>query len=249
MVAVTHSKQQRGNAGNIVLLLHRLVSGQTLQRIGHGVDLLLRQLVAPDMAAVLHQVEVIQGLHGTGSGGQRLDDGLVGVVDQQHHMGQFDGCVAAYAGPGRDTIQHGALSSADQRAGAGRKVIGVQVHHADQAVTDLAVGLLALNVDQGIGQRLKHAVSDVLAHGVVDVLNVLIHIGCLQIGLRQDQPQCGGCVAHLLLHRLPVLRFRRELVAGHHCPLGHVLILGQQNVSGIEPQLFKLMIHVVPPLL
>ena len=247
MVAVAHSEQQGRNAGDVVLLLHGLVGGQALQRGGHGVDLGLGQLIALDVAAVLHQVEIVQLLHGVGSGGQRLDDGLVGVVDQQHDVGQLDGGVAAHAGTGRDTIQHGTLGGADEGAGAGGEVIGVQIHHADQAVTDLAVGLLTLDVDQGVGQGLEHAVGDVLGHGVVDVLNELVHVGGLQVGLRQDQAQGGGGVAHLLLNGLPVLRLGRELIAGHHGPLGHVLLLGQQDISGIKAQLFKLVIHVVPP--
>ena len=162
-------------------------------------------------------------------------------------MGQLDGSVAAHTGTGRNTIQHGALGSADESAGAGSEVIGVQIHHTDQAVTNLAVGLLALDVDQGIGQRLEHAVSDVLGHRVIDVLDELVHVGSLQVGFRQDQAQGGGRVAHLLLNGLPVLRLGRELVAGHYGPLGHVLLLGQQNVGRIKAQLFKLLIHVVPP--
>lgn len=100
MVAVAHGEQQGSRAGHAVLLLHGLVGGQTLQSVGHGVYLAIRQLIAADVAAVLHQVEVIQRLHFAGGGGQRLDDGLFGVVDQQHHMGQLDGGVAAHRARG-----------------------------------------------------------------------------------------------------------------------------------------------------
>ena len=162
-------------------------------------------------------------------------------------MGQLDGGVAADAGAGRNTIQHRTLGGADQRAGAGGEVVSVQIHHADKAVADASVGLLALDVNQGVGQRFKHAVGHVLAHGGVDIVNVLVHVGGLQIGLGQDETQRGGCVAHLLLHRLPVLRLGGELVAGHHGPLGHVLLLGQQDVGGIKAQLFKFLVHGVPP--
>ena len=243
MVAVAHGEQQGRHAGDVVLLLHSRVGGQALQRVGHGVDLLVGQLEAADVAAVLHQVEVVDLFHGVGCGGQRLDNGLVGIVDQQHDVGQLDGRVAAHLGAGRDAIQHGALGGADQGAGAGGEIIGIQIHHTDQAVADLAVGLLALDVDQGVGQRLEHTVGQVLLHGVVDILDVLVHVGSLQVGLRQDQTQGGGRVAHLLLHRLPVLRLRGELIAGDDRPLGHVLILGQQDVGGIKAQLVKLLVH------
>ena len=243
VVAVTHGEQQGRHAGDVVLFLHGFIGGQALQSIGHSIDLLIGQLKAADVAAVLHQVEIIHLLHPLGSGSQGLNNGLVRIVDQQHHVGQLDGRVAAHLGPGRNAIQHGALGGTDQCAGAGGEIVSVQVHHTDQAMTDLAVGLLALDVDQGIGQRLEHAVRQILLHGVIDILNVLVHVGCLQIGFRQDQAQGGGRVAHLLFHRLPVLRLRGELVAGDDCPLVHVLALGQQDIRRIKTQLVKLLVH------
>ena len=250
VIAVAHGEQQGSHAGDAVLLLHGLVGGEALQGVGHGIYLAVGELVAADVAAVLHQVEVIQLVHLAGGGGQRLDDGLFGVVDQQHHMGQLDGGVAAHPGPGRDAVQHGALGGADQGAGAGGEVVGVQVHHADEAVTDAAIGLLALDIHQGLGQHLEHAAGQVLIHGGVDVGDVLVHIGGLQVGLRQDQTQGGRGVAHGLLHGLPVFRLGRELVAGHHGPLAHVLILGQQDVSRVETQLLEFLVHEkTPPLL
>ena len=71
VVAVAHGEQQGRHAGNAVLLLHGLVGGKALQCLGHSVHLLVGQLVAPNMAAVLHQVEVIQLLHGIGCRRQR----------------------------------------------------------------------------------------------------------------------------------------------------------------------------------
>ena len=247
VVAVAHGEQQRSCAGEVVLSHLCLVGAQAGEGVCHGVDLGIGQLVALDMAAVLHQVKVIHHFHLIGSGGKGLDNGLLGVVDEQHHMGQLNGSVAAHTGAGRNAILHGGLGGTDEGAGAGGKIIGVQVHHTHQTMTDLAVGLLTLDVDQGVGQGLEHAVSHVLVHGLVDLRDELVHIGSLQIGLGQDQAQSGGCVAHLLLHSLPVLRLGSELVAGHHGPLGHVAILGHQNVSGIEAQLFKLFVHLVPP--
>ena len=64
------------------------------------------------------------------------------------------------------------------------------------------------------------------------------------------QTQGGRGVAHGLLHGLPVFRLGRELVAGHHGPLAHVLILGQQDVSRVEAQLLEFLVHEkTPPLL
>ena len=247
MVAVAHGEQQRSRAGEVILLHLGLVGAQAGEGIGYGVDLRVGELVALDVAAVLHQVEVIDHLHAVSGSGEGLDDGLLGVINEQHHVGQLNGSVAAHPGTGRNTILNGGLGSADQGAGAGGEVVSIQVHHTYQAVADLAVGLLALHIDQGVAQGLEHALVHIFLHGGVDVPNELIHIGSLQIGLGQDQAQGGGGVAHLLFHGLPILRLGGELVAGHHGPLGHVAILGHQDVSGIEAQLFKLLIHVVPP--
>ena len=234
-----------GGLALLLLLIAGLGSSQRVVAVAHGEQQVrhVGDVVAADVAAVLHQVEVVDLFHGVGCGGQRLDNGLVGIVDQQHHMGQLDGRVAAHLGPGRNAIQHGALGGTDQCAGAGGEIVSVQVHHTDQAVADLAVGLLALDVDQGIGQRLEHAVGQVLLHGVIDILDVLVHVGSLQVGLRQDQTQGGGRVAHFFLHCLPVLRLRGELVAGDDCPLVHVLALGQQDIRRIKTQLVKLLVH------
>ena len=203
MVAIAHGEQQRCRTGEVVLGHLGLVRAQTGEGVGHGADLRIGELIALDMSAVLHQIEVIDHLHAVSSSGKRLNDGLFGVVDEQHHMGQFNGCVAAHAGPGRNTVLNGGLGGTDQGAGAGGEVVSVQVYHAHQAVADLAVGLLALNIDQGVGQGLEHAVSEILLHRGVDVLDELVYIGSLQICLRQDQAQGGRSVTHLLFHRFP----------------------------------------------
>ena len=98
-------------------------------------------------------------------------------------------------------------------------------------MADLAVGLLALNINQGVGQGLEHAVSEILLHRGVDVLDEFIYIGSLQICLRQDQAQGGRGVTHLLFHRFPVLRLGRKLVAGNHGPFFHLVGLREQDVS------------------
>ena len=195
------------------------------------------------MAAVFHEVEVIDALHRAGSGGQGLDHGLFGVVDEQHDVGQLDGGVAAHAGARGDTVEHGALSRADQRAGAGGEVVLVKVDHTDQAVADLAVALAALDVDQGVLERLEDAFIEILGHGGVDIGDEFVDVGGLQVGLGQDEAQGGRRIADGLLHALPIFGLRGELVAGNNSPLAHIHILGQQNVGRIEAELGKLFVH------
>ena len=158
-------------------------------------------------------------------------------------MGQLNGSVAANAGARGDTIEHGALGGADQRAGTGREVVLIEVDHADESVADLTVALAALDVDEGVLERLEDALFEVLAHRGVDVGDELVDVGGLQVGLGQDEAQGGRRVADGLLHTLPVLGLRSELVACDDRPLAHIDILGQQNVGRIEAKLGKLFVH------
>ena len=225
MVAVAHGEQQRRRVLQAVLALHGLRRAQGGQCVRNSVHLLRCELPALQAAAPLLEVEVVELLHGAGAGGQRLDDGAVRVVDQQHHMGQLDGGVLPDPHPGRDAGEDRPLRGPDQGAGAGGEVILVQVHHADEAVADLAVGLGTLDVEQGVRQRLEHALIQIRLHGAVDGRDMAVHIRVVQLRLRQDQPEGGGGVSHRVLHRLPVLRLGGELVAGHHGPLRHVRVL------------------------
>ena len=48
------------------------------------------------------------------------------------------------------------------------------------------------------------ALGQVLLHGVVDLLDLLVHVVALQLALRQDQAQGGGGVAHIFIDALPI---------------------------------------------
>ena len=249
MVAVAHGEQQRRRVLQAVFLLHGLRRTHGRQGVRHRVHLFRRQLPTLQVAAALLEVEVVQLLHAVRPGGQGLDDGPVRVVDQQHHVGQLDGGVLPDPHPGRDTGEHRPLRGPDQGAGAGGEIVLVQVHHADEAMADLAVGLGPLDIEQGLRQGLEHARGQIPVHGAVDGRDVIVHVRVVQPGLRQDQPEGGGCVPHRVLHRLPVLRLGGELVAGHHGPLRHVRVLGQQDVRGIKAQFPEFLVHVASPFL
>ena len=54
------------------------------------------------------------------------------------------------------------------------------------------------------------------------------------------------CIADGLFHALPILGLGRELVAGDDGPLLHIdVLVGQQDVSGIESELTEFFVHGV----
>ena len=243
MVAVAHGEDQGRHAGYAVLLPHGVVAGQIGQGAGQGLHLVLGELPASQMAALHHQLKVVDLLHGAGGRPNGLNAGLLGVVDQEHHVGQLDRRVLADPDPGGDALQDRALGGPDEGAGAGGVVVLLQVHRRHQAGAHLAVRLGALNVNDGIGVGLEDVPGQIVVHGAVDVGNVLVHVGIVELALGQDQAQGAGRVAGNAVHLLPVLGLGCELVAGHHGPAGHVAVLGQQDVRGLHAHALKLLVH------
>ena len=141
------------------------------------------------MAAPQHQFRVVQGLHGAGLSRQGLDDRPLGIVDQQHHVGQFQRRVLPHPYPGWDALQHRPLRGPDQRPGARGEVILLQINAADQTMPHPAVRLRALQIDQAVRECPEQAIRQVAVHRSVDGLNSLVHIRAVQIDLRQHQPQ------------------------------------------------------------
>ncbi len=176
--------------------------------------------------------------------GERLDNGLFWVVDQQKNVGQLNGRIPADVHPGRDPFQHRALGGSDESGSAGGEIILLQVHHAHQAVADGAVGLGPLQIHHGTGQGLEHALVQIAVHGVIDGFDVGLQAAVMELSLGQNKAQSGGCLAHGLLHPLPVLRLRCELVAGHHGPLGQVnAACRQQNVGRRKDRCLGIYMH------
>ena len=134
-----------------------------------------------------------------------------------------------------DAGEDGALRGPDKGPGAGGEVVLLQVHHANQAVADFPVRLDPLDIEEAVLQGAEQPAVQIGAHGGVDGGDALLHVRGVQPRLGEDEPQGGGGVSHVLLHRLPILGLGGELVAGHHGPLCHIrALLGQEDVGGIE---------------
>ena len=247
MVAVAHSEEEGSHAFETVLLLHGLGGGESRQSVCQSVLLILAEEPALQMATLHHELKVVYRLHLGGSGSNGLDAGLVRIVNKEHHVGQLDGCVLPDPDTGRNALQNGTLSGTDQGAGARGVVVLLQIHRRHQTVADLTVRLGALNVNDGILVGLKDVPGQIIVHGTVDIGDVLLHVGIVELALRQNEPQGGGGIPGNAVHLIPVLRLGGELVAGHHGPAAHIAVPGQQDVCGLHTQLLKFCIHVVFP--
>ena len=243
VVAVPHGEEEHRLVRGAVLGAEGGGVGQLLQGGGHQGHALLIQPPAGDVAAPLHEIEVIHLFHPALTPGQGLDHGPARVVGQKHDMGQLQGRVLAHRHPGRDAGHDRALGGPHQSGGAGLVIVLFQIHHTHQAPAQPQVVQPPLHVDQGGGQGLEPLLPQVAGHGVVDLHDVGLHVGAVQAALRQDQPQGGGGGAHMLLHPLPVLRLGGVLVAGHHRPFGIFTRLGQQDVGRQEGQAVKQVRH------
>ena len=189
MIAVSHGEQQRGRVRHAVLIRHGLRTFQGAQGVGHPAHLTIRQPPALHMAAAQHEVRVIEGFHDAGLHCQRFDHASPRIVDQQHHMGQFQSRVLPHPYPRWDALQHRPLRGPDQRPGARGEVILLQINAADQTMPHPAVRLRALQIDQAVRECPEQAIRQVAVHRSVDGLNSLVHIRAVQIDLWQHQPQ------------------------------------------------------------
>ena len=199
----------------------------------HAVELVnIRALDEPagDMAAVFHQVEVIELLELVLFRADRLDQLLFVVVAEHEDVRQLDGRVAAHALTRRDALGDGALGGADRRGRAGGIVIGIEVDHADQTLAHGAVFERALDIDQTVLIGREDVILHVPRHGLVDDAGMLRLFFGAKLGLRQDQVDRGNRALGIFPHSVPIGLIRRELVAGNDRPLFHAVGLGHEDI-------------------
>ena len=110
MVSIPHGVGEHGLAGGVVEFLEPLRVPQLGQGLLDLLGLVLAQQGAGDPAAVLHQGGAVDLGHllTVDVLGERLDDLLVRVVDEDHDVGQFDGGILPDLHPGGNPGQDGA---------------------------------------------------------------------------------------------------------------------------------------------
>ena len=171
---------------------------------------------AAQVAAVHHQVEIIELPQGAFPRAQGLQHRAFRVVDQDHDMRELDRGAAADDQPRRQAGRDGLLRRPDQRQGALLKGILLQVHRADQAQA-VSAGNGAFAQHKAVfNSGDEEAFRQVIRHGGMDGGNTFFAV--LQIIFREDQPQGGRGIPRRLICLLPVFRFRGVLVAGDAGP-------------------------------
>ena len=146
-------------------------------------------------------------------------------------MRQLDGRVAAHAHTRRNALNDGFFRCADGGNGAGGIVICIQIDHADKARADRAVFQRALDIDERILERFKHARVEIFLHRAVDQRRVRSLLRRAQLGLGQDEVDGRGRALCVLAHTLPICGVGGKLVAGDDRPLFHGIHLREQDVS------------------
>ena len=227
MVAVAHRIDKR-------MLLAGLCAECGQRRENTGL-LLRRHQPAPDRAAALHQLCVIELLHPVRLCLQRLNDGFLHVVQQNHDMRQLQRSASADADTGRDALRHGGFRRTHRRNRALVVVVLLQVDLADQTGAHFAVALNALDIDHGILIFRKHTVFQIILHGLLNLCDALCNVIILQIDLRQDQAKRRGLLPDKAFGFCPVCGFTGVLVTCADGPcLGHAVLFRQQDVCCAE---------------
>ena len=230
MVAVADGEDHRSALEAGVLLANG--GGVLGQRLIELVNVLALDEPAGDVAAVFHEIEIIDLLERILLRGDRLDELLVVVVAEHEYVRQLDGRVAADTLTRRNALRHGALCGTDGTGRAGGVVIRVEVDHADKALADGAVFERALDIDEAVGIDREHAVFHILFHGGVDLGGVLRFLLGAKLGFGEDEVDGGHSALGVLAHTVPVRLIGRELVAGNDRPLFHMVCFGHQDISG-----------------
>ena len=167
------------------------------------------------------------------------------VINEQHDMGQLQRRVLPDPDTGRNPLQHRPLRGANQCFGAGSKIVLLQVNTPHNTVPDMSIGLRSLHIYKRIRHRTESVFRKIRFHTGIHSLNALLHIGPVQVDLRQHQPQRRGCLSHLLLHFLPISRLRSKLVTGDYRPFPHIPDIRQQNIRRIKAGFLKALVHSV----
>lgn len=176
------------------------------------------------MAALLHEVEVVERGKLVAAGVERLDDDALRVIQQEHDVAGLQRCAVPYGKTRGQARRNGFLGRADEGLCAVVAVL-LQIDAADKP-KPLAGGRGALQQHEAF----RHTgVQDVqrVAHGCVNRVDALWWRG--QVAFRENQAQGGRLMPDQRVYPLPVLRLGRVLVARDARPRRPIRIWARQQ--------------------
>ena len=235
MVAVAHGIEKDGcpggqpGAGG-----ERRRVGQALQGLDDfGFHSRVGDAVSGQPAGSEHQLEVVELGHPGFSLGQGAQDGVSGVVDEDHDVGQLDGRAFADPDPGRDTVEDRPFRGPDQRRRAFSEIVGLQVEGGHEAPARLFAGR-AFHVHAAF-DAFKEPFGHIPPHRIADAGDAVFGPGLVEIDLGIDQVEGRGGRADERGGPVPVFRFRGVLVAGDDRPFGQIgPFSGQEDIGDLK---------------
>ena len=177
---------------------------------------------AGDMAAVLHQIGVVNSVKRSGFLKERFDNRAVGIVDQDHDVRQLHAGSLAHLETRRDALDNGFFRGTDQGSRAGRVFIRLKIHGKHDSAPRAGAARPAFGQDNAGGKRLQRSLLNVAAHSLMNGFGARCNVHLFQIDFRQGQTQRGGGVSNDAVGLRPIFGLRGILITGDDRPFGKV---------------------------
>jgi len=239
VVTITNSEEERMlNSTLAVLLALFLRVDKSLECSVDGITLFSLEGKALDLATVEHEFSLVDRaeLLLLSELLKRLDDRLLLIVDKKKDVRALKRSTTTDLHARRKTLDDGLLGGADESLGVASEFVLLEINTDDETVVD-ATENSTLDVD-GPFRGHKNAVSEVLLHGGLDVLDALgLLIGILvQVNLRVDDTKSRRSIANKAVSVCPVVGLAGELIAGDDSPFLQINTISGKKKSVILAQ-------------
>ena len=227
VVAIAHCEEQGRHFGAVLVGIDK--SGKCVDNVGYHSFIVYQP--AFNMAAVHHEIEIIELLDLVKLLGNGLDNGLLIIIDENEDVGKLERCAVTNLQTGRDTLDDGTFSCTDKGSGALGIVVAFEIESYNKTVPDLAVNGTAGEY-KAFAPVFKGAVCHVVVHCLADCYDALRFTRLFKLDLGEHQPEGRGCITDDLLNTVPIIGLGCVLVAGNACPLGQINLLAGHHKLG-----------------
>ena len=143
---------------------------------------------------------------------------MFSVVDEQHYVRKFYGCVLSYFKARRDSVENYALRRAHVGVGRVRKAIVFEVDCKHYAEPRYAACRGAFAHDETVFEGFENSAVEILSHGAVDIFNPFFFVVVFEIRFGENEFERAFCIAHVAFEFVPILPLGSELVASDDRP-------------------------------